>query len=92
VAYVAAAAPLGLAGFGLQLFRPVQPMLAQPAGDVDDALARLGETVFEFKLDGARVQVHRRGDDVVVYSRQLNDVTERVPTEAATHIVLTKRA
>ena len=83
VGEVAAAAlargPAGLGEFGLQLFRPVQPMLAQPAGDVDEALVRLGEAALEYKLDGARVQVHRRGDEVAVYSRQLNDVTARVP-------------
>jgi DNA ligase-1 len=54
-------------------------MLAQPAADLDDALARLGEAAFETKLDGARVQIHRRGDEVRVYSRRLNDVTAALP-------------
>src|SRR5215213_109593 len=69
----------GLARFRLELFRPLQPMLAQPAGDVSEALERLGEAAFELKLDGARVQVHKAGDDVRVYSRRGNDVTPAVP-------------
>ena len=68
-----------LASFGIQLFRPLQPMLAQSATDVGDALARLGEAAFEYKLDGARIQVHKSGDDVRVYSRRLNEVTDAVP-------------
>jgi DNA ligase-1 len=70
-----------LAQYDVQLFRPVQPMLAGTADDVDEALAELGlgQAALEFKLDGARVQVHRSGDDVVVYSRSLNDVTAAVP-------------
>ena len=69
----------GLARFQLVLFQPLQPMLAQPAIDLEDALRRLGTAALEYKLDGARIQVHRAGDDVRVYSRQLNDVTARVP-------------
>ena len=69
----------GLARFQLQLFRPVMPMLASPAESLDEALERLGEAALEYKLDGARVQVHRRDDDVRVYSRLLNDVTVAVP-------------
>ncbi|HEV2690913.1 MAG TPA: ATP-dependent DNA ligase [Bryobacteraceae bacterium] len=68
-----------LAQYDVQLFRPVQPMLAGSAEDVSKALAEIGEAALEFKLDGARVQVHRSGDDVVVYSRALNDVTAAVP-------------
>ena len=68
-----------LAQYDVQLFRPVQPMLAQSAEDASGALADLGEAALEFKLDGARVQVHRSGEDVRVYSRQLNDVTGAVP-------------
>jgi len=69
----------GLSRFHLTLFRPVQPMLASVAEDVSDALARLGEAGFEYKLDGARVQVHRSGSEVRVYSRRLNEVTAAVP-------------
>ncbi|PYT09083.1 MAG: ATP-dependent DNA ligase [Acidobacteria bacterium] len=71
--------PAGLARFRLELGKPVKPMLAQPAGDVDEALAALGEAVLEYKLDGARVQVHKSGDDIRVFSRRLNDVTAGVP-------------
>ena len=74
----------GLAGFRVQLFRPLLPMLAQAADDVSDALAQLGggEAAFEYKLDGARIQVHKSGDQVRVFSRQLNDVTQAVPEVA----------
>jgi len=80
---VAAAALSGgaeaLARFRLTLGTPLQPMLAASAGDPAQALAELGRAGFEWKLDGARVQVHRDGDDVRVFSRQLNDVTAAVP-------------
>lgn len=70
----------GLARFSLELFRPLQPMLAQTADGVSDALARLeGEAALEWKLDGARIQVHRAGERVRVFTRQLNDVTAAVP-------------
>ncbi|HVF61829.1 MAG TPA: ATP-dependent DNA ligase [Thermoanaerobaculia bacterium] len=70
---------VGLGRFRLQLFRPLQPMLAQPAEDLEAALGRLGVAALEFKLDGARVQVHRVGEEVRVYSRRGNDVTHAVP-------------
>ncbi|MGH3966803.1 MAG: ATP-dependent DNA ligase [Mycobacterium sp.] len=81
---VAAAALKGgaaaLDGFTLQVGRPVGPMLAQTAASVTDALERLGgQCVFEAKLDGARVQVHRAGDQVSVYTRSLDNVTARLP-------------
>jgi DNA ligase-1 len=69
----------GLARFHLQLFRPLQPMLAQPAADLTEALDRLGAAALELKLDGARVQVHKAGDEVRVYSRRGNEVTAAVP-------------
>jgi DNA ligase-1 len=69
----------GLARYSVELHRPVQPMLAQPAKDVADALARLGTAALEWKLDGARVQVHKSDDDVRVYSRSLADVSIAVP-------------
>ncbi len=69
----------GLTRFSLSLLSPVAPMLASPAGDAEDALGRLGRAAFEYKLDGARLQVHRAGDEVRVFTRQLQDVTERVP-------------
>ena len=69
----------GLGRFSLRLLSPVAPMLASPAGDAEEALERLGEAAFEYKLDGARLQVHRAGDEVRVFTRQLQDVTARVP-------------
>jgi DNA ligase-1 len=68
-----------LATFGLRLFRPVQPMLASSADSPDAAMARLDEAAVEFKLDGARIQVHKAGGDVRVFSRRLRDVTPSVP-------------
>jgi DNA ligase-1 len=70
----------GLAGFRIALFQPLSPMLAQPADDIEDAMARIaGDVVIELKLDGARVQVHKRGDEVRIYSRTGNEVTASVP-------------
>ena len=69
-----------LDAFTLQVGRPVGPMLAQTAAGVGEALEKLGGTgVFEAKLDGARVQIHRVGDQVTVYTRSLDDVTARLP-------------
>jgi DNA ligase-1 len=70
---------LGLKWAGLTLFQPLHPMLAQPAEDLADALGQLGTAALEWKLDGARVQVHKSGDEVRVYTRSLNDVTLAVP-------------
>ncbi|MDQ1704417.1 MAG: ligase 1 [Frankiaceae bacterium] len=69
----------GLAGFGLQVGRPLQPMLASTAPSVGDAMGRLGECAVEWKLDGIRVQVHRDGADVAIFSRSLDDITARMP-------------
>jgi len=69
-----------LAQYQLQLFRPVQPMLADSAPNVEEALNESsGTALIEWKLDGARVQVHRQDDRVAVYTRSLNDVTSAVP-------------
>ncbi len=71
---------LGLRRFQLELFAPVAPMLAQTAADVGAALRALpGELAFEWKLDGARVQVHKRGPEVRIYTRALNEVTAALP-------------
>jgi DNA ligase 1 len=87
LAPVAAAALAGgdeaLSRFILQPFRPVQPMLADSAAGVADAIATLGEASLEYKLDGARIQAHKVGDEVRVYSRNLRDVTVAVPEVVA---------
>lgn len=69
----------GLARFALTAFRPIQPMLAQPAEDIEAALGQLGEAAFEWKLDGVRVQVHKSGSEVRAYSRSLSEVSAAVP-------------
>lgn len=69
----------GLDSVQLQVLRPVLPMLAGSATDVGDALARTGLASVEWKLDGARIQVHRAGDDVRIFTRNLNDITARLP-------------
>lgn len=69
-----------LANFQLELLSPVAPMLAQTAADVSEALEQLGDdAVFEWKMDGARIQVHKAGDSIHIYTRSLNDVTAAVP-------------
>ena len=75
----AALSGAGLEAFSIRLMQPVLPMLAQPAADVATALKDLGTALLEWKLDGARVQVHKRGSEVRVFTRNLNDVTSRVP-------------
>lgn len=69
-----------LTAVGIQLFRPIKPMLAKTAEDVNEALAELGPAAFEYKFDGIRIQVHKRGQEVRIYSRILNDITAELPT------------
>ncbi len=69
----------GLEATGLEVGRPLQPMLASTAASPTEAIEAIGEASVEWKLDGIRIQVHRRGDEVVVYTRNLNDITARVP-------------
>ncbi len=69
----------GLARFALTLMQPLQPMLAQTAQDAEAALEQLGRAALEYKLDGARVQLHKLGSEVRVFTRGLNDVTGAVP-------------
>jgi DNA ligase-1 len=71
--------PNALSRYSIQLFRPVEPMLASPVESVEEALRAFGEAAFEVKLDGARVQVHKSGHDVRAFSRALRDVTSAVP-------------
>ena len=80
VAFIAKTAKERLLEIGFQVFRPVKLMLAQVASDVVEALANHGgKTAFEFKYDGARVQIHKEGSAVRVFSRRLTDVTESLP-------------
>jgi DNA ligase 1 len=69
----------GLQEVELEPLRPVQPMLASTAESAGTAVAELGLSSVEWKLDGIRIQLHRSGDDVAVYTRNLNDVTARLP-------------
>lgn len=73
----------GLEQFGPRLFQPVSPMLASPAEDPEEVLERLGEAAWEYKIDGARIQVHKSNGDVRIFTRQLKDVTESLPEIAA---------
>jgi DNA ligase-1 len=69
-----------LSRFQLEPLSPIAPMLAQTAADVEEALEQLsGEVVFEWKMDGARIQLHKVGDQIRIYTRSLNDVTAAVP-------------
>jgi len=70
---------------GFRVFRPVRLMLAQMANDVAEVLREHGgKTAFEYKLDGARVQIHKLADEVRIFSRRLTDVTESLPEIAET--------
>ncbi len=70
----------GLTRVGLEVLTPVQPMLAASAPDVGAAIDQIQEAVIEWKLDGTRIQAHRQGADIRIYTRNLNDVTERIPS------------
>jgi DNA ligase-1 len=73
----------GLRRANIRLFRPIKPMLAQTADSLDDVFQRYsGKIALEYKLDGARVQIHRQGDKVRIYSRNLADVTSSLPDVA----------
>lgn len=83
---------VALQAFTLRVGQPVGPMLAQTATSVADALEKHGGTaIFEAKLDGARVQIHRAGDAVTVYTRSLDDVTARLPEVVAATLALPVR-
>jgi DNA ligase-1 len=69
----------GLRGVGFELFRPVLPMLASTAASVPDAVANFERASVEWKLDGIRIQIHRRGDEVRIYTRNLNEITHALP-------------
>ena len=70
----------GLKGIGARLFRPIKPMLAGMSYDLKEILDEHGgTTALEWKFDGARIQIHKRGEEVKVFSRRLSDVTESLP-------------
>ena len=88
-----AAAALGdgadaLAAFRLEVGRPIAPMLASTAPDLEAALAKTGPAAVEWKLDGARIQVHRSGEAVGIFTRTLDDVTARLPEVVAAALAL----
>jgi DNA ligase 1 len=78
----------GLCAVGLELFRPILPMLASPGDSVPEAMTAFACASVEFKLDGLRVQIHRRGDEVRIYSRNLNEITHRLPAIVASVLEL----
>jgi DNA ligase-1 len=69
----------GLREVGFQLFRPILPMLASTSPSVGDAVSEFALASVEWKLDGIRVQIHRRGDEVRIYTRNLNEITDALP-------------
>ena len=68
-----------LASFAVQLFRPIKPMLAQTATNVEEALEGASPLAFEYKFDGARIQVHKKDGAVRIFSRLMNEVTNTLP-------------
>jgi DNA ligase-1 len=78
-----AAGPAALAAVSIRLFVPLQPMLAEPAADLASALATHGgRTALEWKYDGARIQIHKAGDTVRIWSRRLTEITASLPDVA----------
>ena len=69
----------GLRDVGFELFRPILPMLASTAESVAEAIASFDSASVEWKLDGIRIQIHRRGEEVRIYTRNLNDITSALP-------------
>ena len=78
----------GLRRFALEVGRPLQPMLAQSAPDIESALARVPAAAIDWKVDGIRIQAHRNGDEVVVFTRTLDPITARVPEVVAAALSL----
>jgi ATP-dependent DNA ligase I len=72
-------AAAALRAFTLMVGRPIRPMLASPAASISAALSKISPAALEWKIDGIRIQVHRRGGDVTVFTRTLDDITGRVP-------------
>jgi DNA ligase 1 len=72
-------AEAGLKEIGFQIFRPILPMLASPGASVSEAVSGFTLSLVEWKLDGIRIQIHRRGDEVRIYTRNLNEITASLP-------------
>jgi DNA ligase-1 len=81
----------GLSRFTLEVGRPLKPMLASPSASLQEAMEKVGEGIVDWKLDGARIQIHRDGDDVAIYSRSLDDLTARLPEVVAATLALPVR-
>ncbi|MBV9414608.1 MAG: ATP-dependent DNA ligase [Solirubrobacterales bacterium] len=69
----------GLRGVGFELFRPILPMLASTSATVEEAVSSFEQASVEWKLDGIRIQIHRRGSEVRIYTRNLNEITAELP-------------
>jgi DNA ligase 1 len=69
----------GLSDIGFEIFRPIMPMLASTATDVAHAVSEFGRASVEWKLDGIRIQIHRRDNVVRIYTRNLNEITDTLP-------------
>src|ERR1700742_5012757 len=82
----------GLGAFRLELGRPLLPMLASTAPDVAAALAKTGPAGVEWKLDGARIQIHRDGSDVAIFTRTLDEATGRLPEVVEAALTLPVRS
>ena len=81
----------GLRRVGFELFRPILPMLASTGAGVADAMSGFGRSSVEWKLDGIRIQIHRRDDEVRIYTRNLNDITSTLPGIVEAALVLPVR-
>ncbi len=81
----------GLRGVGFEIFRPILPMLASTAASVSEAMPSFERSSVEWKLDGIRIQIHRRDRDVRIYTRNLNDITDTLPGIATTALKLPVR-
>src|SRR4029077_14953511 len=83
----------GLRAVGFEIFRPVSPMLASTAASVAEAVGSFAGSSVEWKLDGIRIQIHRRDEEIRIYTRNLNDITHTLPgIVAAVRLVPVTRA
>ena len=78
----------GMRAVGFEIFRPILPMLASTGASVSEAMSSFERSSVEWKLDGIRIQIHRRDDEVRIYTRNLNDITDTLPGIAETALAL----